>query len=69
MILDLGCGSALVADRILHRDATYVGVDYGGHHITYAKKKHETSGGQLDDGLRRGATARSCRSPTKRSTC
>ena len=47
VILDLGCGSALVADRILHRDATYVGVDYGGHHIVYAKQKHETSGGKL----------------------
>ena len=46
-ILDLGCGSALVADRILHRNATYVGVDYGGHHITYAKRKHETSAGRL----------------------
>ena len=47
VILDLGCGSALVADRILHRDATYIGVDYGGHHIVYAKEKHETSGGKL----------------------
>lgn len=40
-ILDLGCGSALVADRILARGVTYVGVDYGGHHITYAKAKHD----------------------------
>ncbi|MEY2469403.1 MAG: 2-polyprenyl-6-hydroxyphenyl methylase / 3-demethylubiquinone-9 3-methyltransferase [Actinomycetota bacterium] len=47
VILDLGCGSALVADRILHRDATYIGVDYGGHHIVYAQEKHLTSGGNL----------------------
>jgi ubiquinone/menaquinone biosynthesis C-methylase UbiE len=41
VILDLGCGSALVADRIASRHATYVGVDYGGHHIAYAKAKHD----------------------------
>ncbi len=39
-VLDVGCGSALVADRISARRATYVGVDYGGHHITYAQTKH-----------------------------
>ena len=38
-ILDVGCGSALVADRILDLDATYVGFDFGGHHIEYASKK------------------------------
>jgi ubiquinone/menaquinone biosynthesis C-methylase UbiE len=38
-VLDIGCGSALVADRILDVDATYVGFDYGGHHIEYAAKK------------------------------
>lgn len=41
VVLDLGCGSALVADRIPRRDATYVGVDYGSHHIAYAKQKHD----------------------------
>jgi ubiquinone/menaquinone biosynthesis C-methylase UbiE len=41
VILDLGCGSALVADRIAARRVTYVGVDYGGHHIAYAKAKHD----------------------------
>lgn len=40
VVLDLGCGSALVADRMADRDLTYVGVDYGGHHIAYAKDKH-----------------------------
>ncbi len=41
VVLDLGCGSALVADRIGARSATYVGVDYGSHHIAYAKTKHD----------------------------
>ena len=39
-VLDIGCGSALVADRILDLDATYVGFDFGGHHIEYASKKY-----------------------------
>jgi ubiquinone/menaquinone biosynthesis C-methylase UbiE len=38
-VLDVGCGSALVADRILDIPATYIGFDYGGHHIDYAAKK------------------------------
>ena len=46
-ILDVGCGSALVADRIEHRRATYVGVDYGGHHIMYASKKQAEQRGSL----------------------
>src|SRR5205085_2304264 len=41
--LDVGCGSALVADRILDLDATYIGLDFGGHHITYAAKKSRDS--------------------------
>lgn len=52
-ILDLGCGSALVADRILHRRVSYVGVDYGGHHIIYAKRKHATTGGVLHSAFAR----------------
>jgi ubiquinone/menaquinone biosynthesis C-methylase UbiE len=39
-VLDVGCGSALVADRIRDLDATYVGFDFGGHHIEYAAKKY-----------------------------
>src|SRR3954469_13751766 len=31
-VLDIGCGSALVADRLLDLDAHYVGIDFGGHH-------------------------------------
>jgi ubiquinone/menaquinone biosynthesis C-methylase UbiE len=38
-ILDIGCGSALVADRILDLDASYLGLDFGGHHVSYAAKK------------------------------
>ena len=38
-VLDLGCGGALVADRIRDADATYIGFDFGGPHIEYASKK------------------------------
>lgn len=46
-VLDVGCGSALVADRIADLDATYVGVDYGGHHSVYAAKRLREAGGRL----------------------
>ena len=46
-VLDVGCGSALVADRIADLDATYVGVDYGGHHSTYASKRLRSAGNRL----------------------
>ena len=46
-VLDIGCGSALVADRILDLDGTYVGFDFGGHHTAYAAKKLASSGGRL----------------------
>jgi ubiquinone/menaquinone biosynthesis C-methylase UbiE len=39
-VLDVGCGSALVADRIRDLDGTYFGFDFGGHHIEYAAKKY-----------------------------
>jgi SAM-dependent methyltransferase len=39
-VVDVGCGSALVADRIRDKDGTYVGFDFGGHHIEYAAKKY-----------------------------
>jgi SAM-dependent methyltransferase len=39
-VLDVGCGSALVADRIRDLRADYVGFDFGGHHIEYASKKY-----------------------------
>src|SRR5438046_8130918 len=40
-VLDLGCGGALVADRIRDVDATYIGFDFGGPHIEYASKKYK----------------------------
>lgn len=46
-VLDVGCGSALVADRIADLDAVYVGVDYGGHHSAYAAKRLAESGYRL----------------------
>lgn len=38
-VLDIGCGSVLVADRIEDLDAHYIGIDFGGPHIGYAAKK------------------------------
>lgn len=38
-VLDVGCGGALVADRIQDVPARYIGFDFGGHHIQYAAKK------------------------------
>ena len=38
-LLDVGCGAAMVADRLLDRDARYVGADFGGHHIAFAARK------------------------------
>lgn len=39
-LLDIGCGSALVADRLEDLAAQYLGLDYGGHHIGYAATKY-----------------------------
>lgn len=39
VVLDIGCGSVLVADRIEDLDAHYVGIDFGGPHIRYAANK------------------------------
>jgi len=38
-VLDVGCGAGLVADRILDLPAHYIGFDFGGPHVDYAKKK------------------------------
>ncbi|MCU1378726.1 MAG: Methyltransferase type 11 [Acidimicrobiales bacterium] len=53
-ILDVGCGSVLVADRILDVDAHYVGIDFGGHHIAYAAKKLADTPARLRSSLARG---------------
>lgn len=57
-ILDLGCGSALVADRVAHRTATYVGFDFGSHHISYAKAKHDAEPKALCTSFGRGDAER-----------
>jgi 2-polyprenyl-3-methyl-5-hydroxy-6-metoxy-1,4-benzoquinol methylase len=46
-VLDVGCGSALVADRLTDVDAFYVGMDFGGHHVHYAQSKLASSPGRL----------------------
>jgi ubiquinone/menaquinone biosynthesis C-methylase UbiE len=46
-LLDVGCGSALVADRIADLDVHYVGLDFGGPHIEYAAKKYAGFKGPL----------------------
>ncbi|HEX4654263.1 MAG TPA: methyltransferase domain-containing protein [Mycobacteriales bacterium] len=39
VVLDIGCGAALVADRLEDLDLTYVGVEYGGHQLKFAVDK------------------------------
>jgi 2-polyprenyl-3-methyl-5-hydroxy-6-metoxy-1,4-benzoquinol methylase len=39
-VLDIGCGSGLVADRLAGMPLHYIGVDFGGHHIESAAKRH-----------------------------
>lgn len=38
-ILDIGCGAALVADRLADLSVSYVGVEYGGHQLKFAVDK------------------------------
>ncbi len=54
VILDVGCGSVLVADRLADVPAFYVGLDYGGHHIAYAAGKIAKASSRLRHGLLRG---------------
>ncbi len=53
-VLDIGCGSALVADRLVDRSAHYIGLDFGGHHIDSAAKRAGDLGGQLRTSFVRG---------------
>jgi len=39
VIVDIGCGAGLVADRLPDLDATYIGLDLPGHHIRFAAEK------------------------------
>src|SRR6185437_7737626 len=38
-IVDIGCGAALVADRLADLAVNYVGVEYGGHQLKFAVDK------------------------------
>lgn len=53
-VVDIGCGSALVADQLAGSDAHYVGIDFGGHHITSAAKRHRDSDATLRTSFVRG---------------
>ena len=57
-VLDVGCGSGLVADRILDMDATYFGFDFGGRHIEYVSKRFADIHGRLKTVFARGDAAR-----------
>src|SRR5207245_6926320 len=53
-VVDIGCGSAMVADRIVDLDAHYAGLDFGGHHITFAAKKFRDVDSPLSASFARG---------------
>jgi ubiquinone/menaquinone biosynthesis C-methylase UbiE len=53
-VLDLGCGSALVADRLDDLNFHYVGMDFGGPHIAYAQKKYADRSGPMSTSFVRG---------------
>lgn len=46
-VLDVGCGSMNVADRLRDLDTHYIGVDYGAPHISYAARKYAPYEGPL----------------------
>ncbi|HVS67855.1 MAG TPA: class I SAM-dependent methyltransferase, partial [Mycobacteriales bacterium] len=54
VVLDIGCGSALAADRLVDCDAAYVGIDFGGHHIESAAKRYRDIPGPLRTSFVRG---------------
>jgi ubiquinone/menaquinone biosynthesis C-methylase UbiE len=53
-LLDLGCGSASVADRLADRRFHYVGMDFGGPHIAYARNKYAARAGTMSTDFVRG---------------
>lgn len=54
VVLDIGSGAALVADRLSDLRARYVGLDYGGHHIAYAAERLAGRSDALSVGFVRG---------------
>jgi ubiquinone/menaquinone biosynthesis C-methylase UbiE len=53
-VLDVGCGSALVADRILDLPSRYVGLDFPEHHVAYVSKRFAETDSRLDVAFVRG---------------
>jgi ubiquinone/menaquinone biosynthesis C-methylase UbiE len=54
VVLDIGCGSGLVADELAGRHARYVGLDFGGHHIAAAAARFGGGVGRLTTSFVRG---------------
>ncbi|HEX3705314.1 MAG TPA: class I SAM-dependent methyltransferase [Mycobacteriales bacterium] len=54
VVLDLGCGSALAADRLRDCSAHYIGLDFGGHHIESAARRFSEYDGPLRASFVRG---------------
>ena len=53
-VLDIGCGSALVAERLHDIDATYVGLDLPDHHLAFAASSFRARRMTLDTAWARG---------------
>ena len=53
-LFDLGCGSANVADRLQDLTFQYVGMDFGGPHIAYARTKYADRRGTMRTAFVRG---------------
>ncbi|HVY10645.1 MAG TPA: methyltransferase domain-containing protein [Mycobacteriales bacterium] len=54
VLLDIGCGSALIADRLRDWSAHYIGLDFGGHHIESAARRYQEYDGPLRTSFLRG---------------
>src|SRR5204862_4520054 len=52
-VLDVGCGAALVGERLSDVDARYVGVEFGAPNLEYAAKKLVDADGPLATALGR----------------
>jgi ubiquinone/menaquinone biosynthesis C-methylase UbiE len=46
-VLDVGCGAAMVGERIVDLEGLYIGVEYGGPNLEYGVKKLANAGGSL----------------------
>lgn len=53
-LFDLGCGSANVADRLRDLSFEYIGMDFGGPHIAYARSKYADHAGTMRTAFVRG---------------